>query len=276
MKLEYKGKKWDKEIARIQEYLKEVKGVFKNQEAKEIFKNNELVTINEFSNSKVKDYLRLYNCLSNDYERLAAHNYLNDITCHEIIKYTYFSGYAMLITKCLYEQGVRTEYNIIIENAIERKMDYSLFQLIAVDEIENPYIKSLDNNLIMLMYYQKYEQAKAILNQLPDEPDESREVYYVRPECLKKIYMAIIEHDEKSFNEELAKRIKKYRRNMVGYSTIIDIVSIALIKMAEQEGIHCTVDVIEIPKQFFDGTCKIDKDKDKLPFYDELLELKII
>lgn len=100
--------------------------------------------------------------------------------------------------------------------------------------------------------------------------------YSVSPEFLNKMYMAIIEHDEKSFNEELAKRIKKYRRNMVGYSTIIDVVSIALIKMAEREEIHCTVDVIEIPEQFFDGTCKIDKDKDKLPFYDEFLELEII
>lgn len=266
MKLEYKGKKWDKEVARIQKYLKEIKGVFNN---------NELFTINEFLNTKVKDYLRLYCCLSNNYECMAAHHYLNDVMSHEVIKYTYFSGYAMLITKCLYEQGVRTEYNVIIENAIKDGMDYALFQLIAVDEIENPYIKILDNNLIMLMYYQKYEQARLVLSQLPDELDESREVYYVRPECLKKIYMAIIEHDEKSFNEELAKRIKKYRRNMVGYSTIIDVVSIALIKMAEQEGIRCTVDVIEIPKQFFDGTCEIDKDKDKLPFYDEFLKLEI-
>lgn len=45
---------------------------------------------------------------------------------------------------------------------------------------------------------------------------------------------------------------------------------------AEIRGIHCTVDVIEISRQFFDGTRKIDKDKDKLPFYDELLELDII
>lgn len=267
MKLEYKGKKWDKEVARIQKYLKEIKGVFNN---------NELFTINKFLNSQGKDYLRLYNSLSLNYERMASHHYLIDLTSHDVIKYTYFSGYAMLITKCLYEAGVRTEHKVIVENNIKDGMDYALFQLIAVDEIENPYIKILDNDLIMLMYYQKYEQARLVLSQLPDDPDESSEVYYVSPKFLKKMYMAIIEHDEKSFNEELAKRIKKYRRNMVGYSTIIDVVSIALIKMAEREGIHCTVNVIEIPEQFFDGTCKIDKDKDKLPFYDEFLELEII
>ncbi len=267
MKLEYKGKKWDKEVDRIQKYLKEINGAFDT---------NELSTINKFLNSQGKDYLRLYNSLSLNYERMAAYHYLIDLTSYEVIKYTYFSGYAMLITKCLYEQGVRTEYNVIVENNIIDGMDYALFQLIAVDEIENPYIKILDNDLIMLMYYQKYEQARSVLDQLSDDPDESNEVYYVGPEFLKKIYMAIIEHDEKSFNEELAKRIKKYRRNMVGYSTIIDVVSIALIKMAEREGIHCTVDVIEIPKQFFYGTCEIDKDKDKLPFYDEFLELEII
>jgi len=213
--------------------------------------------------------------LAGNYERMSVYYYLDNIESKEIIKYTYLSGCALLMTKYMYEKGIRTKINRIIENCIA-EIEFALFQLIAVGETDNPYIASEENNLIMLMYCQKYEQANMVLSQLPDELDESREVYYVRPEFLKKIYMAIIEHDEKSFNEELAKRIKKYRRNMVGYSTIIDVVSIALIKMAEREGIHCTVDVIEIPKQFFDGTCEIDKDKDKLPFYDEFLKLEII
>lgn len=265
MKLEYKGKKWDKEVENYQKTLKKTKAI----------NNNELYTIDKFLNDNQGDYLWLFCHLSGNYERMVVYYYLDNPESKEIIKYTYLSGCALLMTKYMYEKGIRTKINRIIENCIA-EIDFALFQLIAVDKIENPYIKILDNDLIMLMYHQKYEQAKAILNQLPDDLDESREVYYVSPEFLKKIYIAIIEHDEKGFNEELARRIKKYRRNMVGYSTIVDIVSVALIKMAEREGIHCTVDVIEIPRQFFDGTCKIDKDKDKLPFYDEFLELGII
>lgn len=267
MQLEYKGKKWDQEVANFQKMIKTTNGALNK---------NELFTINKFINSKFKDYLRLYSRLSSNYERMATYHYLNDVTSHEVIKYTYFSGYAMLITKCLYEKGIRTDYNEIVENAIKENIDFALHQLIAVGEIDNSYIRIVENNLVVLMYYQKYEQARLLLNQLPDNPNESKEIYYVKPEFLKKIYMAIIDHDEKIFNEELVKRIKKYRKNMVGYSTIIDIISVALIKMAEREGIHCTVDAIEIPKQFFGETCKINKSKDKLPFYDEFLELAII
>ena len=177
----------------------------------------------------------------------------------------------MLISEYLYAKGMRTQYNEIIENSIIQDKDVALFQLIAVDEMNVPYISLEENNLIMLMYHQKYEQAKLLLEKLSDNPDEAYEIYYLNPENLKTIYMAIIEHDEKRFNEELVKRIKKYRKNMVGYSTIIDIASVALIKMAEREGLCCMVDVIEIPKQFFDKACVIDKSEIKLPYYDEFI-----
>ena len=108
------------------------------------------------------------------------------------------------------------------------------------------------------------------------QTDESREVYYTRQQHLKKIYQAIIEKNEKAFNEELIKRIKKCRKNMVGYLTIVDIVSIALIKIAKKAGLNYTFDVIEIPKMYFDETYKIDKEKVKLPFYDEFVKEGII
>ena len=265
MKINYKGNKWDKEVLKYQKMIKQSKG---------IINKNELYTIDKFLKDNSNDYLRLYSRLSGNYERMATYCYLDDVNNIDVKKYTYLSGYAMLITKFLYDKGIRTIYNEIIEKDIS-DIDYALYQLIAVEELDNPYIVSEEYNLIMLMYHQKYDQAKLLLEQLTDTPDESNEIYYINPEYLKKIYMAIIEHDENSFNEELAKRIKKYRKNMVGYSTIVDIVSVALIKMAEKEGIHCTMDVIEIPKLFFDKTLMINKDEAKLPYYDEFLSLKL-
>lgn len=265
MKIKYKGNKWDKEVLKYQKMINETKG---------IINKNELYTIDKFLKDNSNDYLRLYSRLSGNYERMATYYYLDDINNMDVKKYTYLSGYAMLITKYLYEKGVRTIYNEIIENDISN-IDYALYQLIAVGEVDNPYIVSEEYNLIMLMYHQKYDQAKLLLEQLTDTPDESNEIYYVNPEYLKKIYMAIIEHDENGFNEELAKRIKKYRKNMVGYSTIIDVVSIALIKIADKEGLHCTVDVIETPKLFFNKTYEINKDEVKLPYYDEFLSLEL-
>lgn len=143
-----------------------------------------------------------------------------------------------------------------------------------MDETNFPIFND-DNNLICLMLKQNYDKAKQLIDMLPDEVDESREIYYSKQKHLKNIYKAIVNHDEKVFNEELVKRIKKYRRNMVGYSTIIDIVSIALIKMAKLADVKCTVDVIEIPKMFFDKSYVIDKEKVKLPFYDEFLKLNL-
>lgn len=262
MEIGYKGSKWDKEVANYQKMIKETNGAINK---------NELFTINKFVNSGFKDYLRLFSRLSSNYERMATYYYLNDINSRKVKKYTYLSGYAMLITKYLYEKGVRTEYNEIIENVI-KDIDFAVYQLIATGEMDNPFMVNQENNLILLMYHQKYEQAKELLYQLEDSTDESKEIYYVKPEFLKKIYMAIIEHDEKTFNQELVTRIKKYRKNMVGYSIIVDVVSVALIKIAERAGLHCTVDVIEIPKQFFDKGIVIDKDEDKLPFYDKLLK----
>lgn len=263
MKLEYKGKKWNKEVANCKKMLKETKAINKN----------ELYIIDKFLKEEPKDYLWLYSRLAGAYECMTTYHYLEDINSSEIMKYTYLSGIAMLITKYLYEKGIRTTYNQIIENDIYN-IDFAIYQLIAVEEMDNPYIVREENNLIMLMYHQKYDQAKIILGQLEDAPDESKEIYFVNIKFLKNIYMAIIEHNEEKFNKELEKRIRKYRKNMVGYSTIIDVVSVALIKIAEREGIKCTVDVIEIPKQFFDKTCMINKDEVKLPYYNELLSSK--
>lgn len=53
---------------------------------------------------------------------------------------------------------------------------------------------------------------------------------------------------------------------MVGWTTIINYISVALIKMAKKAGINYTFDVIEIPKLFFDEIYKIDKEQVKLGF----------
>ena len=108
MKIEYKGKKWDKEV---ESYRKMIK-------ASKVINKNELYTISKFEDTGYKDYLRLYGVLSSSYARLAEYYYLDNINNKEIIKYTYLSGYAMLLTKRLYEKGIRTKYNEVIVTCI--------------------------------------------------------------------------------------------------------------------------------------------------------------
>lgn len=266
MKLDYESKKWIKEVDKFNKFKKEVGGRFNK---------NELATIDKFLKSQNKDYLRLYSRLSGTYERIATYLYLEDLNNKKCIDYTYLSGIALIHTKKMYDYGINTEKGTIVENCIQ-EIDFALYEMIACDEVNVPYLKEDDNNLISLVLHQKYEKAKEILCELPNDVDDSNEVYYISTIFLKQIYLAIINHDERMFNEELVKRIKKYRKNMVGYSTIIDIVSIALIKMAKLAGIKCTIDVIEIPKIFFDETYVVDKETTKLPFYDEFLELGLV
>lgn len=268
MKIDFEGKKWHKEISQFKKIKKEINGKFNN---------NEEVHIKQFKELEEKDYLRLYSRLASAYKGMARYYYLDDITNIIMLQYTYLSGLALVLVKKMYDGGIRNNYIEIIENQLD-EIDYALFQLIATNQLEPQYLEIADDPLITAMYQEQYDQAKQIIDAIPDPTKEqdSQSVYYLSPMFLKYIYLAIINHDEKAFNEELAKRIKKYRRNMVGYSTIIDIVSIALIKMAKKVGIECNVDVIEIPKIFFDESCVIDKEKVKLPFYDEFLKLGII
>jgi len=266
MKLDYKGKKWDKEVANFQKFKKSVNGELNS---------NELYDISMFEKSGCNGYLRLYNILSSTYHVMARYYYMDSIENDIIVKYIYLSGTALLLSKKLYDRGIRTSnanQDDITKNSIEQNLDSALFKMIATDEAESPLIQSEKENLIMLMYNKEYDKAKEILDQITDSPDDSKEVYYVASEFLKPIYMAIINNDEKAFNEELAKRIKKYRKNMVGYSTIIDVTSVALIKIAARSGVVCTVDTIEIPKQFFGKDLAALKSDCKLPYYDEFLK----
>lgn len=260
MKIEYSSKKWSKEVERFKKVLNEIGDYTKNEH----------MFIKKFNESPTKDYLDFYNCLYCTYEGMARYSYLNDLSNTKCLDYTYLSGLALICVKKMYDSGIRTEYNFTVEESLA-EFDYALYELIAVGETDIPIFKE-DDNLICLMVNQNYDKAKQLINMLPDEVDESKEVYYRCQKHLKSIYIAIINNDEKMFNEELLKRIKKYRKNMVGYSTIIDIVSIALIKMASLVGIKCTVDVIEIPKMFFNDSYVINKETVKLPFYDEFLK----
>ena len=57
------------------------------------------------------------------------------------------------------------------------------------------------------------------------------------------------------------------------YLMKLEMNSIAMIKLAYRHGMHCEIDVIEIPKFFFDEeVCSIDNTEIKIPFFDDALE----
>ena len=261
----YRGKKWDKEIKELEKNIKDMGRdyVYNRLQGEKIFERN--------GNN---DYLQLYFSLGNDFFLRACDKYLLDMYDGSIVKDIYMSGISILITRYLFSKGIRSyeAKNKVIEHNSEILRYQMCFRFLAVDQMPKLILETEADRPIIMLYNRDYDGLRNVLSALPDDPDDSREVYYEETVFLKKIYLAILDKDEKAFNEEIENRIKKYRRNMVGYSTIIDYVSIALIKLAEREGIHCNVDVIEIPKQFFDKELLDNLDIHELSHYDELMK----
>ena len=238
MRLKYKGKKWDKEMKEIE----------KN---KKFFGENYLNNINwdlkKIAESSQKDYCWFFGCLSGEYATISK-IYVQEGDIKNVLVNTYLSALAFFVLKRLYEKGIQTNYQNIQEDLLQ--LEYMTGKMIAIDCYDNvqQYCK---DSIIGNLFIGNMENIKKSIEQLPDNGDELEDIYYNTPIFLKSIYIAILNKDEKEFNDALIKRVKKYRKNMLGYSTIIDYTSIALIKVAKKYGISCDLNIIEMPDYFF-------------------------
>lgn len=208
----------------------------------------------------------LSSCVQN-YHLIACNYYIMDNLDYKSIDYTYLSGISGILADRIGKAGNQNKYQY--KSITETEL--SLYELIATDETEIDFFKDKDS-VIYHIYHGNYDKAEGLLQSIEMNDSIEEGCLYDTIEYLKDIYMAIIARDEDLFNEELAKRIRKYRKDMVGYSTIIDVISIALIKMARKAELNYHLDVIEIPKIFFDKNYQIDKDKVKPLFCEEALE----
>lgn len=158
--------------------------------------------------------------------------------------------------------------NPAIERAMELgfEMNSLFYALISVNEFETAKKVCQDNNkLLFYMLNEEYNKAQEILNTIPDNPDEKKEVYYTTSPYLKKIYQAIISKNEKDFEAAMLYRVKKYRRYTYDYSFILDTCSITMIKFARKRGMDYHFDIAEIPKYFLDENNHVEKELYKLP-----------
>ena len=142
-------------------------------------------------------------------------------------------------------QTKKSKYNDEIE--IHEKF---LYQAISVDEWELAKENASPCPIIQAMLNEEYDLAKELLENYTEETDEDQEPYFIHMPYLKQIYIAILNGDENEFNEQLAKRINKYRKRPSDYQPVIDTTSIALIKMAEKLGLQYKFKVEEIPEYF--------------------------
>lgn len=149
-----------------------------------------------------------------------------------------------------------------------------LYQAISVNEWELAVNSASPCPIIHAMLNEEYGKAKELLLAYTEEQDESQELYFIHMPYVKQIYFAMLNKDENEFNEQLAKRINKYRKRPSDYQPVIDTTSIALIKMASKLGLQYKFRVEEILEYFLEvkelierSDCKIiDLEKCKQAF----------
>ncbi len=139
-----------------------------------------------------------------------------------------------------------------------------LYQSISVNEWELAIDNASPCPIIQAMLNEDYEQAKKLLLVDTEEPDESQEPYFIHMPYVKQIYLAMLSKDENEFNEQLAKRINRYRKRPSDYQPVIDTTSIALIKMARKLGLQYNFRVEEIPEYFLEANDLIERSDCKI------------
>ena len=201
--------------------------------------------------------------------RLIYEYYCLEECMQEAFGYLYLYAASILKAYELSSDEVKVNgKNPAIQRAIDLGFDLNsvVYALISVNEFETAKKVCQDNNkLLFYMLNEEYDKAQEILNTIPDNPDEKKEVYYTTSPYLKKIYQAIISKNEKDFEAEMLYRIKKYRRYTYDYSFILDTCSIMMIKFARKRGMDYHFDIAEIPKYFLDENNHVDKERFRLP-----------
>lgn len=263
MKLDYKGKKWDKEMKKLHDYKKYYgEGYLKNVNA----------VTNKFYKSEIKDYAWLYGCLDSNFQEISF-IYFQENNFQKVIETTFLSARAMLIFKKIYEKGIKTQF-VNVDSKLS-ELEYAICKLIAVDCFEMV-SEDCEESIMGNLFIGNMNKAKKLVGQIPDGGLEKEDVYYRTPFFIKTLYQAIIDKNEEKFNDELYLRVKKYRKNAVGYSTIIDYISIALIKVARKIGIESNLHIIEVPDFFFEPININEIIKQELPFQTEINKLLLL
>lgn len=222
-----------------------------------------------------RNYHAFYSKLHLSYKILARECYLQNNEDEQCIKYTYLSGMAGIIANVFDTfESLRERNETDVVNSVE---DFSsaVRQLYALNQPLPKCIQNMDHIYVQL-FQGNFEKVNDLLQKVNTEYDPQKPYEFWISKGELEFIQSILKGDEKALQKALIKHIKEYRKEPLGYSTFIDIYSVSFIKLANKYGMKCDIDIIEIPKMFFDERlCTINKENVKLPFWDEAIaELK--
>lgn len=256
MKIDYKGKKWDKEMKRLREGKKYLGDGY--------LKNINFI-IDRLYKTQLKDYYWFLSCLSLEYEMIAE-TYLEEKDIKNVLKAIYLSEKSFFYLKKMYMVGIEEDYNT---KDILGNLEYYVCKAIAIDYLD-VVAEYCQDSIVANLFYGNLTKTKEYVEDISSDIEGVQSIYYTELIFLKKLFEAILEKDERKFYTELIYRIKKYRSNMVGYSTIIDYVSIALIKIAKKYEMNCDLKIIEMPEYFFEPISTKKFEVFELPLQNEI------
>lgn len=269
-KIQYKYRKWDKEIKKSTA-IKAIDLQHKNiQTTIDLYLNPEKFDEEIIRDIRINDSASFFNQLGLSYFILSGDKYMLENDAVAGIGYLYLYVKALARSYELELSGVVIT-NPAIESRHSQKKDleWISFAAAAIGRLElfEKYGDGIGCELIKAMYHKDYDKARQLVEELPNteemyEKYKHFESYYYGSCYMKDLYLSILNSDEKAFNDALIRRLKNVR---TGYVMPIDIVSISMIRFAKSVGLECKFDVIEIPKALCADDLFIDEEKYKLP-----------
>lgn len=270
--LVYQPAKWEKELKRKEKVWKQMGGqnaAYRNLQA--------MIRRNEEKASSERRYRSIYSNAQLGYKIIAGDTYLRDTTDRNCVNYTYLSGMSGILAHLFDTPELRKDRDMTEQQNTVKDFELALLQLCAVDQ-PIPACIQKEEHLYVKLLMGDFERASALLSETGTEFDPENPYELWIGDTARAAIQALIAQDENAFHKALTARIREYRRWPVGYSTFLDIFSIAFLKLAYRQGMKCEIDVIEIPKMFFDpAACQIDTAEVKPPFFDDAVnELKAL
>lgn len=246
VKLAYQSSKWEKERQNNEKRYIAGKGKYAVQTNMENMIRRGLA-----KSADCSDYVSYYSSFSLSYRILAGRTYLRNNSDSQVIHYTYLSGIAAIFAYLLDIAHPAVNRDKTDQEDMVNDFSYGLFQLFAVQNylpqclnfLEHPYVQLLLGN---------FGKAVELLPSTLSEYDAAQPYAVLMSDEARQTVQAMVEKDEKALNNQLVQRIRNERKWPVGYSIFVDAYSIAYIKLARLNNMNCELDVIEVPKMFFD------------------------
>ena len=210
-----------------------------------------------------EDYAHYFASLSLSYHSWVRDRYLMNPNDSMLADDTYRSGVAGVISQQLGGLDLPQW---------ENEFATALYELVALDRTDAEYFTN-KKSVLSCILLNDFELAEQMLSTIEADHELRIGAQYIDLKYLKNLYLAIIHGDEAAFNDEIVRRIRAYRKNPYTHSVVIDFPLVALIKIANRNGIAYLGYAAEIPQAMLTQQFTTSAKCTKPPLMEEAAEM---